>query len=435
MKIVLMKSVNFYKPRIGFTLDRVIEKKKWTPKKIALLSFAGLFLFFILYVFVLSDRSMKLNVEKERISISTVKFGTFQEFIPVIGNVQPIQTFYLDVVEGGLVVKKFLEEGAFVNVNDPIVELDNAQLRLNIIYNEANVFQQINSLRATRLSFEQSKLSLQGQLLDLHYKILDQKRVYETNKGLYEKNLISNIEYEKSKDQLEYLMKSRDLTIESYKQDSIFRVTQITQMEQSVGTLEANLSITKRQLENLTVKAPIKGQLTSLKAEIGQSINRGENLGQIDDIDSFKVRAEIDEHYIARIHAGLEGIFAFSGQEHALRIKTVYPEIKNGKFQVDMLFTGKMPAGIRRGQTVHINLNLSDEKQSLMVERGGFYQKTGGQWIFVVDPSGSYAVKRPIKLGQQNTQVFEVLEGLKEGEQVVVSSYENYGDVEKLILK
>ncbi len=416
-------------------MDRVIEKKKWSPKKIALLSFAGLFLFFILYVFVFSDRSMKLNVEKERISISTVKFGTFQEFIPVIGNVQPIQTFYLDVVEGGLVVKKFLEEGAFVNVNDPIVELDNAQLRLNIIYNEANVFQQINSLRATRLSFEQSKLSLQGQLLDLHYKILDQKRVYETNKGLYEKNLISNIEYEKSKDQLEYLMKSRDLTVESYKQDSIFRVTQITQMEQSVGTLEANLSITKRQLENLTVKAPIKGQLTSLKAEIGQSINRGENLGQIDDIDSFKVRAEIDEHYIARIQAGLEGTFAFSGQEHRLRIKTVYPEIKNGKFQVDMLFTGKMPAGIRRGQTVHINLNLSDEKQSIMVERGGFYQKTGGQWIFVVDPSGSYAVKRPIKLGQQNTQVFEVLEGLKEGEQVIVSSYENYGDVEKLILK
>jgi len=396
---------------------------------------AAAFLIFVFYLLFFSDKSAKLNVEKERITISEVRTGPFQEFIPVIGSVQPIRTFYLDVTEGGNVVKKYLEEGAFVKVGDPIVKFDNAELRLSIIYNEANVFQQINALRSTRLSFEQSKLSLQNQLLEIQYKVLTQSRVREVNKTLHSKGLISDNEFNESEDQTNFLIGSKELILKSYQQDSIFRSEQIGQLEHSVQTLQSNLDITKDQLEHLTVRAPIKGQLTSLKAEIGQSISRGENLGQIDDIDSFKVRVEIDEHYINRVNTGQIGGFSLSDKDYLLRIKTVYPEVKGGKFQVDMIFTGKMPEGIRRGQTIHINLNLSEQKQAMVVDRGGFYQKTGGQWIFVIDQSGSFATKRPIRLGLQNAQVFEVLEGLKDGEKVVTSSYDNYGDADKLVLK
>lgn len=417
------------------SMDKKIEKKKWPPKKILTAAASGAFGLFIIYLIFLSDKSAKLNVEKERITFSKARYGPFQEFIPVIGTVQPIRTFFLDVTEGGNVVRKYLEEGSFVKVGDPIVKFDNAELRLSIIYNEANVFQQINSLRGTRLSFEQSKLALQSQLLDIEYKVLNQQRIHDVNKALYAKKLISENDFKQSEDQYNLLMRTKDLTIKSYQQDSLFRSEQIKELEVSVAQLQSNLSITQQQLEGLTVRAPIKGQLTSLKAEVGQSIARGVNLGQIDDIDSFKVRVEIDEHYISRVNAGQMGGFSVSDKDHLCRIKTVYPEVRGGKFYVDMLFVGKMPEGIRRGQTLHINLNLSEQRNALVIDRGGFYQKTGGQWIFVVDGSGTFATKRPIRLGLQNAQVFEVQEGLKEGDEVITSSYDNYGDVEKLILK
>ncbi len=416
-------------------MDRIIIQKRWTPKKIIYGIVAVSFTCFIVYLIFFSDRSSRLKVERDRITVSNVRTAPFQEFIPIIGSVQPIQTVYLDVSEGGNVVKKYIEEGAFVNVGDPIVKFDNSELRLSIIYNEANVFQQINALRGTRLSFEQSKLSLQNQLLDIRYKILSQSRVHEVDKALYNKGLISQNEFKQSEDQYNFLLQSNELLVRSYQQDSIFRLEQISQLELSVQTLQSNLSITKQQLENLTVRAPIKGQLTSLKAEIGQSISRGENLGQIDDVDSFKVRVEIDEHYINRVNNGQPGTYSFNDRDYRLTIKTVYPEVKNGKFLVDMLFIDKMPEGIRRGQTVHASLNLSEQKSAVVIDRGGFYQNTGGQWIFVIDKSGSFATKRSIRIGLQNNQVFEVLEGLKEGEQVITSSYDNYGDVEKLILK
>jgi len=255
------------------------------------------------------------------------------------------------------------------------------------------------------------------------------------NKKLFEKGLISENEYLDSKDQYEFLKDHRKLTLETYRQDSIFRAEQIKQLEISVNTLEGNLEITKNQLENLTVKAPISGQLTALNAEIGQSIAAGENVGQIDKVDSFKVRANIDEYWIARVSPGQNGEFTFADENYRLQVKTVFPQVTNGSFQVDMIFLDKRPQGIRRGQTVHIKLELGELTEALYVDRGGFYQSTGGQWIFAVDPSGDFAVKRNIKLGRQNTQYYEVLEGLTEGEKVITSSYENYGDIEKLILK
>ena len=416
-------------------MDRKIEKKKWPPKKIVVYSVSAVFIVFVLYNFIFGDSSKKLNVETERINISTVERGPFQEFTPITGTIQPLETFQLDVSDGGRVVKKFVEEGAFLNAGDPILQLDNAQLRLSIIYNEANVFQQINNLRATKLSFQQSKLDLQARLLEVNKNVREQKRNYEVNKKLYEKGLISENEYLDSKDQYDFLENHRKLTLETYQQDSIFRAEQIKQLETSVNTLEGNLSITKSQLENLTVKAPITGQLTALNAEIGQSIAAGENIGQIDKVDSFKVRANIDEYWIARVSPGQNGEFTFADESYRLQVKTVFPQVTNGSFQVDMIFLGELPKGIRRGQTVHIKLELGELTEALYVDRGGFYQSTGGQWIFVVDPSGDFAVKRNIKLGRQNTQYYEVLDGLKEGEKVITSSYENYNDIEKLILK
>lgn len=416
-------------------MDRKIEKKKWPPKKIITYSAGAVFLIIILYSFIFSDRSSRLNVEEDKITISAVKYGPFQEYIPVAGIVQPIQTFLLDVSDGGKVVTKFIEEGAFVNVGDPILKLDNASLTLSIIYNEANVFQQINSLRSTRLAMEESRLNLQGQLLDVDHSLRLQKTTYENDEILFRKNLISKIEYQNAKDEYEYLVNKKQLTLETFKKDSLFRSQQIDQLERSVSTLQENLNITKKQLEDLTVKAPIKGQLTSLNAEIGQSIAPGANVGEIDVVDSFKVRVAIDEHYIARISPGQTGEFSFSDHDYKLVIKKVFPEVKNGQFEVDMHFAGEVPKGIRRGQSLQIRLELGELSQALTVERGGFYQTTGGQWIFVVDPSGDFAYKREIRLGRQNTQDFEILDGLKRGEKVITSSYDTFGDVDKLVLK
>jgi HlyD family secretion protein len=415
-------------------VDRKIEKKTWTPRRIITFGGGGLFFIFIFYLIVFADKSSKLNVETERLTISEVKFGQFQEFIPITGTVQPIETFFLDVSEGGRVVQKYVEEGAFVNVGDPIIRMDNAELTLSVIYNQANVFSQINNLRSTRLSMEQNKLNLRAQILDIEYDLLDKKRIYENNKVLFEKNLISKNEFDRSKEQYEYAAQKRDLTLETYRQDSLFRSQQIAQLEQSVETLQSNLSVTKTQLENLTVRAPIKGQLTALNAEIGQSIARGENLGRIDVIDSNKVRASIDEHYIARVLPGQKGEFTFAGRTYGLIIKTVFPQVTNGRFEVDMHFIGEVPNGIRRGQTLHIRLELGELGEAVTVDRGGFYQTTGGQWIFVIDESGGFATKRSIKLGRQNTNSFEVIEGLKPGEKVITSSYDTFGDVEKLVL-
>ena len=415
-------------------MDRKIEKKKWTTKNIVYLGGGGLFLLFVFYIFVFADQSSRLNVEKERITISTVAYEPFQEFIPITGTVLPIKTFYLDVSDGGRVVKKYVEEGAFVNVGDPIIKLDNAALTLNIMYNEAQLFQQINNLRSTRLSMEQNRLNLQEQILQVQYDLIDKKREYEVNKELFNKNLISENEFKRSKEQYDFLVNKKALTLESFKQDSAFRVQQIEQLEKSINQMQNNLNLTKNQLQNLTVTAPIKGQLTSLKAEIGESISPGENLGQIDVIDSFKVRAEIDEHYIARIATGQTGEFTLSGKDYHLVISNVYPEVTNGRFTVDMLFVDGQPQGIRRGQTLHIRLELGELTNAITVARGGFYQTTGGQWIFALNQNETEAVKRNIKLGRQNSQVFEVLEGLKKGEKVITSSYDNFADVDKIII-
>lgn len=416
-------------------MDRKIAKKKWPPKKIVLYAVGGTIVLFLLYNLIFGDSRSKLNVKSERLTISTVSLGPFQEFIPVTGNVVPIKTVYLDAVEGGRVELKYIEEGALVTTGDEILKLDNTNLHLDIMYREAELFQQINNLRNTRLEMERTRLNLKRQIVELEYQIAKQKRLYYRSKEMNGKQLISQQEFEEIRDQYMYLLKSKELTLETHKQDSIFRKAQIEQLEVSVRRMQANLEIIKTKLENLVIKAPITGQLTSLIAEIGESKAPGERLGQIDVLDSFKVRVDVDEFYIARIEIGKTGEFDFAGSTFKAEIRKIYPEVQSGRFAVDMYFTDEVPQGIRRGLTLHIRLALGDLSEATLLARGGFYQKTGGQWIYVVDKSGNYAIKRSIKIGRQNPQYFEVLSGLAPGEKVITSSYETFGDNEKLVLK
>lgn len=415
-------------------MDRKIEKKRLTKKKIIAFASIGVSLFFALYTFFLSDSSKTLNVEKERITISVVKKSPFQEFIPVTGTVEPIKSIYLDLSEGGKVVEKYVQEGALLNVGDPIMKLDNPNLSLQVMSTQSSFLQAESYARQTRLTFEQNLLNKQDQLLNANLNLLEQERHYNNNKVLFEKGLIAKNDYEKSRDTYETTLKSKDLLMEVLKRDSLTFLQLIKQTETNAEMSKRYLSLVKDQLENLTVRAPIKGQLTSLDAEIGQSVNNGYRIGQIDNNDSFKVRVEIDEHYIARIGEGQIGEYEFDKKTYTLKIKTVYPQVTNGRFYVDMIFIGKQPEGIRRGQTVRLKLQLGNVSEELLIDRGGFYQTTGGQWIFVLDISENEAIKRQIKLGRQNINEFEVLDGLKVGEKVITSSYDNYDDVEKLII-
>jgi len=416
-------------------MDRQIKKKKWTLKRI-LWILLGIFILGAVIMIVVSEKGgTKLNVQRERLTISTIRRGPFQEFIAVTGNVIPIRTVYLDAVEGGTVDKLYLEAGNFVQKNDPILRLSNTNLLLDIMYREAELFQQSNNLRNTRLAMEQSQLQLRGQLLDLNYQIQQQRRVRNKNEELHKKGLISDQEWEESRDRYDYLVRNRELTLLSHKQDSVFREQQIIQLEASLRRMENNLDLVKQNLENLTIKAPVSGQLTSLNAEIGRIENRGQRIGQIDVLDGFKVRVPIDEYYISRINAGQKGTFTFASQNYSLTIDKIYPEVLSGRFEVDMLFDGREPDGIRRGQSVYIRLELGDLSEAVLLPKGGFYQKTGGQWIYVIDPGGEFATKRPIRLGRMNPELFEVIDGLTPGDQVITSSYDNYGDADKLILK
>ncbi|MBN2012968.1 efflux RND transporter periplasmic adaptor subunit [candidate division KSB1 bacterium] len=416
-------------------MDRQIKKKTWTLKRIIGLSIAVAFVAFVIYSFIFGDNSSKLNVQAERLTVSEVQFGDFQEYIPVIGNVLPIITIYLDAIEGGRVEDRFILAGTMVEKGDKILQLGNTNLLLDIMWREAEFFSASNNLRTTRLQMEQNQLSLKSQLTELDYQLLKQKRLYERNVTLKDQKLISTQEYEQIKDEYDYLIKRKELAIETYKQDSLFRHEQIKQLEESLRRMESNLEIVKQKQESLTITAPIAGQLTSLNAEIGESKRPGERLGQIDVLDSFKVQAGIDEHYISRIELGRHGTFDLAGQTHQLVVSKIYPEVLDGRFNVDLHFIGDPPSGIRRGQTLHIRLELGDLTEATTLARGGFYQTTGGQWVYVLEGNDAIAVKRNIKLGRQNQQVFEVLDGLKPGEKVITSSYETFGDKDKLILK
>jgi HlyD family secretion protein len=416
-------------------MDRKIRLKWYQRRQNWWLVSGVLVVFIISYLILTTDSQSRLNVQTERLTISAVEQGPFQVYIPLVGTVMPIRTVYLDAMEGGRVEKVVREAGSFVNQGDTILQLSNASLVLDIMNREAQLFEQRNNLRNTRLAIQQNELRLEGQLLDLDRQISSAKRKFRQSQKLIEKDLISKDEFDESHDEYEYLKRRRDLTLETQRQDSLFRSLQIEMLEASVERIQANLAIVRQNMENLFLRAPVSGQLTSLNADIGESKRRGERLGQIDILDGFKVRAAIDEHYISRLEVGLHGNFKLSEETYSLKVTKIYPEVRNGRFEVDLEFDREAPESMRRGQSVHVRLELGDLTECILLPRGAFYQKTGGRWVYVLDETGDLAIKREIRLGQQNPNVFEVLEGLHPGDRVVTSSYDNFGDVDKLVLK
>jgi HlyD family secretion protein len=418
--------------RIIMGMDRKIKKKKWPPKKIASIAAIAIFVFVMVYLFVFKLSKSTLNVKTERLTISTITRGPYQEFIPIMGNVEPIYTFFLDAEEGGRVEEIYVEAGTMVKENDPILKLANTNLLLDIMWREAELFQQSNNLRNTRLSMEQYRLQLSQQLADIDNRLQQQKRVYERYKELKKDSLISDHEFELAEDQYAYLQIQRELTIESQKNDLEFRQSQIDALEASLRRMQDNLEVVKQKQDNLIIRANVTGHLTSLDAEIGESKSAGENLGQIDVLEGFRVEAGIDEHYLPRVEIGKKGE---SNQGYMLNVTKIYPEVLDNRFKVDMEFIDGQPVGITRGQTLHIRLELSEETEAILLPRGGFSQTSGGHWVYVLDKSESYAERRDIKIGRYNPQFFEVLGGLEPGEKVITSSYANFGNMERLVLK
>ncbi|HEX3010136.1 MAG TPA: efflux RND transporter periplasmic adaptor subunit [Bacteroidales bacterium] len=416
-------------------MDRKIEKKhKWTKKYTWITAISAVFLF-AAYNIVFGDKSSKLNVETEKLAIEDVKSDIFQDYIAVIGTVEPIRTIYIDAMEGGRVEDIYLEEGTMVKKGDLIMRLSNSNLLLDILNREAGLAEQENLLRSNRLAMEQNKLDLESKLLELNYNMKKFERAYKSNEILIKDNLISREDYERAKEEYEYSLTKKTLLLKTQKQDSAFRSVAIKQLESSVGRMQENIVLIKEKFQSLNVTAPVDGQLAIIMPEIGESMGSGQRLAQINVLDAYKMKVDIDEHYIARIIKNLKGDFEFDSKNYNLKLTKIYPEVKNGRFSVDMEFTGQTPEQIRIGQTARIRLELGESKQAILIPRGGFYQSTGGQWVYVVSKDEKVATRRTIHIGRQNPKYYEVLDGLEAGEKVIVSSYETYGDADKLVLK
>jgi HlyD family secretion protein len=416
-------------------VDRVIAKKKWSKKRI--LTIAGItgIVGLAAASYYFTSGKTRLNVDSERITISEVKKGPFQETIPVNGTVMPLTTIYLDAVEGGRVEEKYVDDGAMMKKDEPILRLSNTDLELSLANQETAVFDVLTQMQNTRNNAEQNTIRQLNQMAEVDNALTEAERLYKLNKKLYEQKAIGSQEFKSTENNYKYQVRRRNLTEQTLKQDSVSTKQQLSQMGASYARMQNVLQLTRKKVGDLVVRAPVDGQLTSLDAEIGQSKNKGERLGQLDVLSGFKVRADIDEHYISRIITGLFGGFTFAGKDYKLVVKKVYTQVTSGRFQVDMEFVGEVPQGIRRGQTLQIRLAFSDEVEAVQVAKGGFYQQTGGNWIFKVSESGNTAYKVDIQLGRQNPDYYEVLEGLKPGDKVVTSSYENYGNMQELVLK
>lgn len=414
-------------------MDKIIKKKVWTPQRIALGIGILAFLGFSTYSIFLSGKQSTLNVNKERITISDVKNGVFDEFIVVTGVIQPLKTYQLDAIEGGYVAQKLIDGGASVKKGDLILKLENQRLMLDFVNRETEMYDLINNLENTRLSLRQNKFTLKRTLSELEFQIQQAKIDHDRNAKLYEDKVISQQEYQRTKISYERLSQQSTIEIENQKFQEENSITQIRQLEGTLERTRTNLSMMRQNLENLAVKAPVSGLLSRVDVEIGASITAGQNIGQIDDLNGFKMRVEVDEHYISRIFPGLEGSFEFNGKTHQLVVNKVYPEVTNGRFQVDMTFPSSIPEGIRRGQSVPVRLQLGKPAQAILLPTGGFFSDTGGNWVYVLNESGNKAEKRSISLGRKNPQYFEVLTGLSEGERVITSSYSSFGEKDVLV--
>lgn len=417
-------------------MDKIIEKKTgWRvafTKKALPWWLGALLLVFVIYL-IARPNNKTLRVDKDTVTISSAVKGEFNDYIRISGRVQPMTTIQLSPQEGGIVEKILIEEGSPVKAGDTILILNNDNLDLQILNSEAELAEKENILRNTQIQMEQQKLDVRQNVLEYGTNVERLRRAYEQQKALYEDKLIAKEEYLKAKEDYQLALQKYNLMTERSRQDSLYRSTQIDRMEESLENMQLNMSMIRKRKSNLIVKASIDGELGLLDVVLGQSIAAGTKIGQINSIGLYKVEAQIDEHYIDRVVAGLEATFERQGETYSTVIRKVYPEVRDGKFKADFKFDGEQPDNIHSGQTYYLNLQLGQPEETVIIPRGTFYQKTGGKWIYVVNKEGTKAVKREIRIGRQNPQYYEVLEGLEPGERVITSGYDTYGDSDVLV--
>jgi HlyD family secretion protein len=417
------------------SMDRKIPKKYWTLQRVLAYTGALLLVGGIAYLAFFADKRSRLNVEAEKISIATVQRGPFQEFIVQTGNVLPLQTVFIDAIEGGNIKRIVRESGAVVRQGDTLLLLTNSALQLEVMNREAQLFDQINNMRNSRLLLEQNDINRRSQLAEIDYQMQVLKPQFERFKTLVAAKAISQREFEEVKENFDYQRNRRKLMQNAYRADSLYRMRQLDQFGQSEDRMWRSLNAVGQILDNLVVRAPAAGQLSAPDLQPGQAVQRGQRLGQVDLMNNFKLRVRIDELYLPRIAVGQPGSCEFNNEEYRLSISKIFPTITDGRFEVDMEFVERMPQGIKRGQSMRARLELGNSAEALLLPVGGFYKDTGGNWVYVMEADGKRASKRAIKLGRKNTEHFEVLEGLKPGEKVITSSYEYFGDNEVLVIK
>ena len=426
------------KSKVKKNMDKVIEKKKgiaaaFTKKSVKWWAL-GAFVILVV-VLLLTGRRSVLRVDGSTILTGTARQGEFNDYIRVSGQVQPMTTVQLSPTEGGNVKRIVVEEGSHVNEGDVIVVLGNENLDMQILNSEAELAEKENILRNTMISMEQQKLSVHQEKLSLQIEVRRARRAYEQNKALYEEKLIAKEEYLKASEDYELAKDKLELVSDRERQDSLYRSVQIAQMHESLENMRLNMNMIRRRKENLSVKAPISGELGLLDVELGQSVAAGAKIGQINNLDSYKIEAQIDEHYIDRVAPGLEATFERQSEKYSSVIRKVYPEVRDGKFKADFRFEGQQPENIRTGQTYYLNLQLGQSAEAILIPRGSFYQNTGGKWVYVLNADGTKATKRSVRIGRQNPQYYEVIEGLAPGDKVIISAYDAFGDKDELLIK
>jgi HlyD family secretion protein len=416
-------------------MDRVIEKSSWQRYRKYLvwsvLALAGAITIWM----IMPEGGRVLKVLDDRIVVSRVTIGEFDDFIPTRGQVAPLRTVFLDAIEGGRVEDVFVEDGVDVEAGDLIVQLSNSQLQLGVIAREAEVAEKINNMRNTELSLERNRLEHKRNLVDIDYNVTRLKHEIDRLEPLIEKNLVDAGSVQRLQDEYEWYLARRVITLESQASDQRMQEIQLEQLRLSSARLEKNLELARANLDALNVRAPVAGKLTAFDIEVGQALARGINIGRIDDPEHFKVTANIDEYYLSRVDLEQSATLTTAGEDYSLTVRKIYPQVTNGTFEVDLVFQGDEPDSIRRGQTLQLNLQLGSPSESLLIPNGAFYQDTGGNWVFVVAPGGEKAVRRSVRLGRRNTRFIEILEGLEIGERVVTSPYSNYLDMDRLVLQ
>jgi len=417
----------------GQGMDRKVAKKTPIGRNVA---YAAAGLLFIVFAWWLIDTLMSgrsLSINSQRITVSAVTVGTFEDFIPLRGRLVPRSTVYLDAIEGGRVDEILVEDGAIVEAGDLVAVLSNTNLQLEVLGREAAVTEQLNNMRTIELQLEQNRLSHKRNLVEIDYQITRLSRAIGRQTELVSKDLVSQSTLDELQDELSYFRNRREITLESQATDTRMQEQQLKQLREAGDQLQAGLGFARKNLEDLNVRAPLPGKLSGFNIEVGQSIVRGGRLGQIDDPDGYKLNVKIDEYYLGRVDLQQIAVADHNGRDIDLRVSKIYPQVNEGQFEVDMVLADE-PAGLRRGQTLQVRLTLGDNSDAILIPNGSFYQETGGNWIFVVSPDGREAVKRNVRLGRRNTNYIEVLDGLEPGEKVITSPYTSYTDMDRLTL-